>query len=100
MGIIIKPNGGGTSDGANIYLSNLSTTGENKFTNPDLSNLSATGEAILEGRASIDLDNLSATGQAVIGAKVTEIYKKSWKLKEEVDNASTKEEVEKIKWNM
>jgi hypothetical protein len=36
----------------------------------------------------------------VIGAKVTEIYKKSWDLKALVDNASTKEEVEKIKWNM
>ena len=34
----------------------------------------------------------------VIGAKVTEIYQKSWTLKEQVDNATTKEEVEAIAW--
>ena len=36
----------------------------------------------------------------VIGAKVTEIYKKSWDLKEQIDKANTVEEVEAIKWNM
>lgn len=35
-----------------------------------------------------------------IGAKVSEIYKKSWELKEKVDSATSKEEVEVIKWNM
>lgn len=34
----------------------------------------------------------------VIGAKVTEIYQKSWALKAQVDNCSTKEEVEAITW--
>ncbi|OPZ88210.1 MAG: hypothetical protein BWY74_03217 [Firmicutes bacterium ADurb.Bin419] len=34
----------------------------------------------------------------VIGAKVTEIYQKSWELKEQVDKATTKEELEGIKW--
>ena len=36
----------------------------------------------------------------VIGAKVSEIYQKSWTLKEQVNKATTKEEVEVIKWNM
>ena len=36
----------------------------------------------------------------VIGAKVTEIYQKSWTLKERVNNSTTREEVEVIKWNM
>ena len=36
----------------------------------------------------------------VIGAKVTEIYQKSWTLKEQVNNATTREEIEVIKWNM
>lgn len=34
----------------------------------------------------------------VIGAKVDEIYKKSWALKALVDNATTKEEIESITW--
>ena len=33
-----------------------------------------------------------------IGAKVSEIYQKSWNLKEQVDKATTKEEVEAITW--
>lgn len=35
-----------------------------------------------------------------IGDKIDEIYEKSWLLKKKVDNASTKEEIEVIKWNM
>jgi hypothetical protein len=34
-----------------------------------------------------------------IGAKVSEIYKKSWDLKEQIDKATTKEEVEQITWS-
>ena len=35
-----------------------------------------------------------------IGDKIDKVYEKSWFLKKKVDEATTKEEVDKIQWNM
>ena len=98
--VIVESTSGGTTDGANKDLSNLTVTGDAKFkapalissdagngltsgsdsklfinvtgkANTDLYNLSATGEARFTAKAGVDLDNISSAGVAVIQSYAT-----------------------------